>query len=329
MIEGFSNEEFNVIVMTSVGEEGLDIPNVGLVVFFEPVPSAIRSIQRSGRTGRLAGGKVLVLVAKGTRDEAHRWSAKHKERKMYTVLKDLKKDIGFIKEVQEQQTLTGLIAKKEECNIVIHADHREKTSKAIKALLEKGVKIELAQLDVADYILSDEVGVELKTLPDFVNSLVDGRLLSQMKDLKYNFKKPILILEGEEDIFSLRNIHPNSIRGMIASIAVAFGIPIIPTRNYTDTAEMLHTIAKREQEDGEKSFSPNPTKRGISLEDQQVHFIGGLPEIGEKLAKELLDVFGSPSSIVNASEKELQAAEKIGKVKAKKLRELFDHNRES
>lgn len=50
MLERFRNGEFNVIVMTSVGEEGLDIPKVDLVVFFEPVPSAIRHIQRKGRT---------------------------------------------------------------------------------------------------------------------------------------------------------------------------------------------------------------------------------------------------------------------------------------
>ncbi len=322
MIEAFSNEEFNVIVMTSVGEEGLDIPSVGLVVFFEPVPSAIRSIQRSGRTGRLEGGKVLVLVAKGTRDEAHRWSAHHKERKMYDVLSNLKKSVGFIKEAQEQQTLMDVVSEK----VIIHVDHREKASKAIKVLLEKGVKIELAQLEVADYILSEDVGVELKNIQDFVNSIVDGRLLGQIKDLKYNFKRPILILEGDEDIFSVRNIHPNSIRGMLATIAVDFGIAIIPTRNYKETAEMLYAIAKREQTERTHSFSPNPTKRGISLEEQQVHFVGGLPEIGEKLAKELLDVFGSPSNIVNASVDELKTVEKIGTIKAKKLRELFDHS---
>jgi len=330
MIEQFSNEEFNVIVMTSVGEEGLDIPSVGLVVFFEPVPSAIRSIQRSGRTGRLEGGKVLILVAKGTRDEAHRWSARHKERKMYDVLNNLKKSVGFIKESQEQQTLTPHVSRKKEETteqVVIHADHREKTSKAIKVLLEKGVKIELGQLDVADYILSDDVGVELKTISDFVNSIVDGRLLGQIKDLKYNFNRPILLLEGEEDVFSMRNIHPNAIRGMIATIAVNFGIAIIPTRNHNDTAEMLYMIAKREQIDIAGSFSPNPTKRGMSVEDQQVHFVAGLPDIGEKLAKELLEAFGNPSGVVNATEDELKTVEKIGKVKAQKLRELFDHKR--
>ncbi len=65
---------------TSVGEEGLDVPEVDLVVFYEPVPSAIRSIQRRGRTGRHRPGRVVVLMAKGTRDESYYWASRRKER---------------------------------------------------------------------------------------------------------------------------------------------------------------------------------------------------------------------------------------------------------
>lgn len=63
-ISDFSSGEFNVVVMSSVGEEGLDIPSVDLVVFYEPVPSAIRTIQRRGRTGRHSVGRIITLVAK-------------------------------------------------------------------------------------------------------------------------------------------------------------------------------------------------------------------------------------------------------------------------
>ncbi len=90
LLERFSAGEFNVIIATSIGEEGLDIPRVDLVVFYEPIPSAIRQIQRRGRTGRQEKGRVIILVTRDTRDEAFRWVAHHKEKRMHRILKTLK-----------------------------------------------------------------------------------------------------------------------------------------------------------------------------------------------------------------------------------------------
>ncbi len=91
VIERFRDGEFNVLVASSVGEEGLDIPSVDYVIFYEPVPSEIRSIQRRGRTGRHALGHVYILITRKTRDEAYYYSAKSKERKMKSIIKDEKK----------------------------------------------------------------------------------------------------------------------------------------------------------------------------------------------------------------------------------------------
>ena len=93
ILDRFRKGEVNVIVATSIGEEGLDIPQVDLVVFYEPVPSEIRTIQRRGRTGRSAKGKVIMLVTKDTRDEAFLYSAKRKERKMHQELDRLRRDL--------------------------------------------------------------------------------------------------------------------------------------------------------------------------------------------------------------------------------------------
>lgn len=95
----------NVIVATSIGEEGLDIPEVNLVILYEPIPSAIRKIQRQGRTARLMPGKIITLIAKGTRDEGYHWASISRERKMYGILEGMKKDFDKKDKGQEQLNL--------------------------------------------------------------------------------------------------------------------------------------------------------------------------------------------------------------------------------
>ena len=89
IIEEFKNREFDVLCCTSVGEEGLDLPSVDLVVFYEPTPSGIRSIQRRGRTGRHKEGKVIILITKNTQDEAFYWASRKKENKMKKIISDM------------------------------------------------------------------------------------------------------------------------------------------------------------------------------------------------------------------------------------------------
>jgi len=93
IMEKFRNGEYNVLVATSVGEEGLDVPNTDMVIFYEPSPSEIRTIQRRGRTGRNVPGKVVFLITRGTRDEAFYWSSKKKENAMRAELRRLREEI--------------------------------------------------------------------------------------------------------------------------------------------------------------------------------------------------------------------------------------------
>ncbi len=93
IIENFKKGTHNVLVATSVAEEGLDIPSTDMVIFYESVPSEIRTIQRRGRTGRKMPGKVVVLGSKATRDEAYFYSAKRKEAAMHKNLAKLRKEL--------------------------------------------------------------------------------------------------------------------------------------------------------------------------------------------------------------------------------------------
>jgi Fanconi anemia group M protein len=97
IINEFELEIFNVLIATSVAEEGLSIPAVDIVIFYEPVASEIRTIQRRGRTGRTEAGKVIFLITKDTRDEWYFWSAYHKEKRMKRILKGFKEGNNFQK----------------------------------------------------------------------------------------------------------------------------------------------------------------------------------------------------------------------------------------
>ena len=94
LLEKFRAKEFDVLVATSVAEEGLDIPSVDLVVFYEPVPSEIRLIQRRGRTGRMHAGSVIILVTRGTKDEAFLWISRAREKKMRETLHGLRGELS-------------------------------------------------------------------------------------------------------------------------------------------------------------------------------------------------------------------------------------------
>jgi len=95
-IEKLRNGEANVLVATSIAEEGLDIPEVDHVVFYEPVPSEIRYIQRRGRTGRRVAGKVTILIAENTVDEAFYWSSLKRAKKMKKIVRQLNRKLPEI-----------------------------------------------------------------------------------------------------------------------------------------------------------------------------------------------------------------------------------------
>ncbi|MGC8479097.1 MAG: DEAD/DEAH box helicase [Candidatus Micrarchaeia archaeon] len=89
IIQEFRDRKFNVLVASSIAEEGLDIPSVDAVIFYEPIPSEIRNIQRRGRTGRFREGDIYILIARDTKDEVYIYISGQRERKMLDVLKKI------------------------------------------------------------------------------------------------------------------------------------------------------------------------------------------------------------------------------------------------
>lgn len=327
IIKAFKIGEYDVLLSTSVAEEGIDIPAVDLVILYEPVPSEVRMIQRRGRTGRKRSGRVKVLITNGTRDEGYYWASVNKERRMKhqlidpDVLEELNSNAIERMENEKKVKVLDPTPKKEELPVVF-ADTREGNSKVIRHLSEMEIDVKVQAMAVGDYQVSDEVVIERKTAKDFVDSIVDKRLFKQARSLMEEFKRPLIILEGD-DLYN-GMINPNAIRGSIASIALDFGISIIPTRNAQDTAAMIKRIAIREQSGEKTPIQIRTDKKPVNLWEQQLFIIESLPNIGPVNAKNLLEHFGTVANIINASESQLQEVEGIGKKTAANIRKVVD-----
>ena len=211
----------------------------------------------------------------------------------------------------------------------IIADIHEKNSLVIAELKSLGIEVEIKSLAVADYILSNEIAVERKTINDFVSSMINKRLIHQMQDLKKNYKFPLLIIEKEEHqaIYkpSRMNIHENAVRGMLLSVATDFGIPVIITEGYEDTAVYLMLLAKK-QEKGKKEISLAAKRKAFSLKDQQQIILESFPGIGPSTAKNILKHFKSIKNFSNASLEDLKKVPKMNKKKALILKRLLEIN---
>jgi len=322
IIKHFREGKYNVLIATSVAEEGLDIPSTDMVVFYEPVPSEIRAIQRRGRTGRKMPGKVIILITKNTPDEGYYWASKRKEKRMRSELELLRLKLSktfedgdsfshkTIDDRRSQTTLFDYQKKKKDVTIIV--DHREYRSSVVRNLVMKGASVDPQQLDVGDYVLSSRIGVERKNVDDFLGSLIGGKLFKQIAQLRDAYARPILILEGE-GLLTKRNISHNAIIGSFSSIIVDFGIPIITTKDALETANFLHIMASREQRENKKTVAVRGEKTAMSLRERQQFIIEGLPNVSVVIARRLLNHFGSIKDVVSASEEELRQVNGVGK----------------
>ena len=441
VLERFRAGEFEVLVSTSVAEEGLDVPEVDLVLFYEPVPTAIRSIQRKGRTGRQAEGRVVVLLAEDTRDEAYFWKARNDEKRMKNELQLLKNRAGDIesslrpqasltekpgersdetaktgdkdasagvsansdshtdepgmteesgkpeqddatgkperetntndaKPPQESDQQAGLDAfagsREDESNtpestgdgrpavgreeqsddetvvaeagsdetviakaggdegVEIVVDQRELDSNIARDLSTRdGITTRLETLEVGDYVLSNRVVVERKTVEDFLDTLTGGdrSMFEQVGDAARHYARPVVIIEGD-GLYDSRNIHPNAIYGALASLAVDFGASVMQTADEDETADLLTVIATREQEASGRTVSVHGEKQSKTLAEQQEYVISSIAEVGPVTARALLDALGSVEAVITASEEELKEVSGVGDVTAGRIREV-------
>jgi len=201
-------------------------------------------------------------------------------------------------------------------------DERERKSGIPDLLRQVGVKVELKNLPVGDYIVAPETVVERKTIRDLFSSIFDGRLFDQCSRLKENFERPIILMEGNVDEIDEFAENPLVFYGAVSSIITDFKIPIIPTPSASHSAKLLISLASRQ--DAPKGPFLKKIRKSGNPEKQQLSILCSLPGVGEKTAIRMLKKFGTPAKTLSASYTELSKIEGFGKSRAIKIRKLLD-----
>ncbi len=415
VIEEFQSGSIDVLVSTSVGEEGLDVGNCDLVVFYDSVPSVIRSIQRTGR-GRKKRSRVVHLIAKGTRDVGMYYSTKNKNKKIQLFLKielprmlnaekklkrrknldqwvrmerdlsvnDDSNDLSRVKPVSEStvstieeedtarlgvsssmevsrvqehsdkdrkergkgkefQTTVGSREKKSRVtssivngnegasyyqpsseSLTIIVDSRESASAVPRLLKRRGISISMETLPVGDYFIPPSVLIERKTHDDFVASIYDGRLFSQVAEMvkQDNIEHYFLILEETRN--SSTSLRMEAEHGAILSLLLDFNVTIIMSRAPAETVDYLIALAKRFQLVKNKRMTiPLRSTASLTLRDIRELMLMQITGINKTKAKKIMDHFETLESVFTATVEELEQVEGIGKVLARRIHEVL------
>lgn len=207
-------------------------------------------------------------------------------------------------------------------NLRIVVDEREKKSGIPDLLKAVGINLEIKTLPIGDYIVAPETVVERKSISDLISSIFDGRLFDQCDRLREHFAHPIILMEGNVDELEQIVENPFVFYGALSSVAIDFKIPIVPTPSAAHTAKLLVSMCSR------KEITKGPylkkIKKSDNLQRQQLSVLCSLPGVGEKLATRMLERFGSPARMLNASLADLAKVEGLGEARAKKIKQMLE-----
>lgn len=221
---------------------------------------------------------------------------------------------------KRQKTLVTFLPnerRKEPVKIVV--DHRERASQMVWELSKLGVVMEFKSLKVGDYVVSDNVAIERKTIDDFAVSIIDRRLFEQTRALKEAYSRPILLLEGRGP--TMRGLTEEALRGALVSLILDFEVPILWADDSEEAAKLLMTVARREQRGVTREVALKDRRRPKTPDEEKEYIVASLPFVEAATAKKLLSVFKTVEGVFSASEKELMEVDGIGIKKARRIRE--------
>jgi Fanconi anemia group M protein len=179
-------------------------------------------------------------------------------------------------------------------------------------------------LAYGDYQVGNDVVFERKTFSDWEQSGIGGRIFEQAKGLRENFKTPVFILEGGPNYAARGHSRPKltkaALHSSYLSIAIGFGIPIIPSNNPTETANIIVQQVRRMGK-SPTPISINTHKKGQTISEMRQQVFCCFPGIGPKLAKSLDEMPYPLIQILGAINK--CQIEKLGPKKIKAIQEVL------
>ena len=208
--------------------------------------------------------------------------------------------------------------------IRIVVDHREAASGVAEWLQQvPGVELAWRHLATGDYVVDGRLVVERKTLPDFAQSIIDGRLFKQAHRLAGALQRPCLLLEGGAGQLQGHAVSRPALLGALTSVALIYGIPILRSVSPQESASLL-VMAARQINQVEAGVLRRPGYRPRTRRGRQNFLLQGLPGTGPVLAERLLERFGSVEAVMQATAEELCAVEGIGTGRAMAIRNAVE-----
>ena len=207
--------------------------------------------------------------------------------------------------------------------IKVVADDRERPSGIIDLLaFSEEVKLTVSRLTYGDYIIEDKFVCERKTLQDLAQSIIDQRVFKQVNRLLTTPENKLFIIEGTAKDLKKVHMKREALQGALIYINIICGIPILRSTGPEETVKLLIMTGKQLKNCAEGTVSRGGY-RPKGKRKKQLLILQGLPEVGAKRAKILLDHFESVQAVITASQEQLEAVNGIGKSVATAIRHVL------
>jgi DNA excision repair protein ERCC-4 len=188
----------------------------------------------------------------------------------------------------------------------VYVDVRERGSGVPEALHEMGAAVVYQQLGVGDYLVSDRVVFERKTVADLVSSVFDGRLFDQARRMREYYERPVVLVEGSLEELARYTSRVVEVKMALLTLSLDHGVAVVFASDPGEAARIVYHAACREQYSERRPIVVHRKPRLESLWMQQLYVVQSLPGVGPRLAEKLLSYFGSIEAICRASVVELE-----------------------
>jgi ERCC4-type nuclease len=198
-------------------------------------------------------------------------------------------------------------------NVTILVDDRERPSGVLEELEKlSGVLVRIDHLAVGDYNVDGAVLVERKSAKDFAQSLMEGRLFSQAKQMADSLVRTAYILEGSSADWLGLGVSRESIQGALVTLMLIFDIPVFRSSGPAESARLIFYIGSQLARLRDPEHVPYRQAKAKRKKSRQLRVLIGLPGIGPDRAKGLLERFKTVRACFSASTAELMEVEGIG-----------------